>query len=146
MVGQGRVPDEFEVIATPRRGDDVVHRVLVLLDPARPVGWSTPIPSPAEILDPLLATWVSRLLLDPTAVRIAVAWVDDAGTGFAADDFAAAELGLGPLQWPRMAADPAELRQRIAQVARDRWTEPPPAATRREPAGRTTGHEGSALG
>jgi hypothetical protein len=122
IAATGSVPDEFEVIRTPRPGHDITHRVLVLIDPQTAPGWTAATPSAAAIADPVLAAWASRLLPDPTTAHVAARRLDP-NTGTPSDplDLTAETLGLDPLSWVRLAVDPAELHQRVAQAARGRW-------------------------
>jgi hypothetical protein len=128
-VAEGRVPDELEVIRTPRLGQDVTHRVMVVLDPRSRPAWAAPQPGLAALLDPLAAAWGSRLLPDPAAVVVQVRRVEEA-TGEAGEplELSMDKLGLDPLAWVRMAANTPELHQRIAAAARDRWRTTPGAA------------------
>ncbi|MFI7602524.1 hypothetical protein [Actinoplanes sp. NPDC049681] len=104
IAASGLVPDELDVIAAPRPGHDVLHRLLILVDPALQPAWPVRVDSLAARADPLAAAWVSGLLPDPAG---AVAVVDGI-------DVPADELGLDPLDWLRMATAPAELAARIA--------------------------------
>ena len=126
----GNVPDAFEVIRTPRLGYDVNHRVVIAIDPTLPPAWSAVEASAAASADPVLNSWASHLLPDPATVQISVHRVDPV-TDAAGEAllFTAADLGLPPLGWVQLAVDPAEIYQRIAHVARQRWG--PTAATGR---------------
>lgn len=122
VAAEGRVPDEFYIIRTPRPGSDITHRLAILLDPARPAAWTTLDPGPAARLDPITDTWATRLLPNPAEVRTRVHWVAADGTP-AADptDLPAADLALDALGWVRVAANTAELTHRLALAAQRQW-------------------------
>ncbi|MFI7545698.1 hypothetical protein [Actinoplanes sp. NPDC049599] len=84
--------------------------------------WSaTPTGAPATA-DPALDAWVSRLLPAPSSVHITARRLDPVtGATGPALTFTADRLGLGPLDWVRLSADPAETRARAALVARKEW-------------------------
>ncbi|BCB78360.1 hypothetical protein GCM10022251_30550 [Phytohabitans flavus] len=131
VAAEGRVPDEFEVIRTPRPGHDAVHRVLSIWDPARTPTW-TAFPGLAAQLDPLTAAWASRLLPDPETVRVRLRLVDADGADVAEPlTTYVAALDLDPLDWVRAAASSAELHTRLDRLARAHW-----AAAGPVPAGR----------
>jgi len=151
VAAQGRVPDEFDVIRTPRPGYDVTHRLLALVDPGRPAPWTVPWPGPSARLDPVTATWVARLLPDPAHVAVLVRLVmpevpgpppepgpiesgppggesgppgqDDDGEPDprVPVDMALSEVDLDPFGWIRVAANPAELELRLADAGQRRW-------------------------
>ncbi|GIH26581.1 hypothetical protein Aph01nite_48910 [Acrocarpospora phusangensis] len=116
VTGQGQVPDEFDVVTTPRPGYDVTHRVIALTDAAGPPAWTAPRPGPAARLDPATARWAADLLPDPADVGVRVRFAHADGTQDAVD-LRLSSLGLDPLGWIRVAADPAELAFRIAWTA-----------------------------
>jgi hypothetical protein len=122
IAATGGVPAEFEVIRSPRPSYPVTHRVLVLLDPQLSPVWAGSASSADSLADPALAAWASRLLPDPAAVHVTARRVDpDTNTPGEPLDLTADALGLDPLGWVRLAADPAELHQRVAHAARTRW-------------------------
>jgi len=83
VASEGRVPDDFDVIRTPRRGHDILHRLLVLTDPAAASPWTVPQPGPAALLDPVSATWAAGLLPDPAraTVRLRLIPIDEPAGG-----------------------------------------------------------------
>lgn len=122
IAATGGVPDEFEVIRTPRPSYPVTHRVLLLLDPQLSPEWSGPASSADSLADPALAAWASRLLPNPATAHLTARRIDpDTNTPGEPLDLTADTLGLDPLGWVRLAADPAELHQRVAHAARTRW-------------------------
>jgi len=122
VAAQGRVPDEFDVIRTPRSGHDIGHRFLVLTDPNRPAAWSVAAPGPAASVDSLTARWVAGLLPDPATVGLAVRFEDSDGAQVGPTvEVRLDGLGLDPLGWVRVAAVPAELDARVASVATAAW-------------------------
>lgn len=122
VASDGVVPDEFDVVTTPRPGHDVVHRLLVVIDPQRPAAWAAAQPGVAARADPVLASWASGLLPDPADVTVRVHRID-AGTGQPVDELELpmSALDLDPLSWVRAAASPPELGWRIDRAARARW-------------------------
>ncbi|GAA2463508.1 hypothetical protein [Streptomyces macrosporus] len=105
-------PPEPEVLRTPRTGDAVTHRVVVLLDdtPADPARWPATDADRAvqarAAAEPALDGWLSRLLPAPADTTV-TALLDD-GT---AVPFSLAGLPLSPLDWvalaPEALPDPA---------------------------------------
>ena len=67
VAASGSVPDELEVIRTPRPAYDTTHRVLVLIDPALTPAWGLTADVGAHA-DPVLAAWLSRHLPNPATV------------------------------------------------------------------------------
>jgi hypothetical protein len=80
VAAQGRVPDEFDVIRTPRPGYDVVHRVVALLDPAA-APWRSTRPGPAARLDPISAAFAARLIPNPAMASAQVSMIGAGGSG-----------------------------------------------------------------
>lgn len=122
LAASGHVPDEFAVVRTPQRGGTVTHRVLVLMDPVATPAWAAPSVGAAATADPFLNAWVSRLLPDPRSVHVTAHRLDPAtGAPRESLDLTLDSLHLDPLEWVRLAPDPAELHQRVARVARSTW-------------------------
>lgn len=122
VAAEGRVPDDFDIIRTPRPGTDVTQRLAILLDPSRPPAWTTSTSGPAGRLDPITNTWATRMLPDPSQVHIRIHWVAADDTP-AADptDLPVADLTLDALGWVRVAANTAELTHRLALTATRLW-------------------------
>ncbi len=80
-ISQGARPPDPDVVATPRGGIDLTHRVALLLagDPAASAAWSGVAQSPRAVAEPWLDAWLSGLLPDPAAVACAVRYHDAAG-------------------------------------------------------------------
>lgn len=99
-LGKGELPPpEPDVVRTPRTGQALTHRVLVLTGAgvaARP-GWSTG--SPRAIAEPRLERWAGHQLEDPAAVTIRVVAGDggEAGGQAEAETFPLSALELGAL-------------------------------------------------
>jgi hypothetical protein len=132
IAASGTVPDDLDVIRTPLTGYDITHRVVVLAAATPAAAWAAAAPGAAGTADPALAAWVSNLLPDPAVVRFTATRMDPAtGTAGPPLGLTADSLGLGPLDWVRLSADPAELAARAARQARARWatTLGPGAAT-----------------
>ncbi|HEU4399521.1 MAG TPA: hypothetical protein VFU54_17005 [Actinomycetota bacterium] len=114
VTARGQVPDEFEVVTTPRPGYDVTHRVVALADATQPPAWTAARPGPAARIDPAAARWAADLLPDPAGIGVRVRFVHADGAEAAPPvDLRLSALGLDPLGWVRVAADPAELAFRI---------------------------------
>ena len=122
IAASGAVPDELDVIRAPLTGYDITHRVLLLMPAVPAAAWTAGTAGAAGTADPALAAWVSKLLPNPATVRFTATRLDPF-TGAAGEPLAltADSLGLGPLDWVRLSADPAELTARAARVARTRW-------------------------
>lgn len=119
VAASGSVPDELEVIRTPRPAYDTTHRVLVLIDPALTPAWGLTADVGAHA-DPVLAAWLSHHLPNPATVNVTARLIDPAGAGVASTlTVNGAQISADPLGWVRMAADPSELQQRIAHAARE---------------------------
>jgi hypothetical protein len=122
VAASGTVPDELDIIRTPRPGYDLTQRMLIVAAAGRPPAWTAPTPGVSAAAEPELAAWVSALLPDPARVELVatrVAPETDQGTDPLT--LTADALGLDPLAWLRVAADRGELSARIARVARERW-------------------------
>jgi len=121
IAATGSVPDDLDVIRTPRPGYDTSHRLLVAIDPALAAAWTITSPGAAARSDPLLAAWVSHHLPAVSGEHAAVHWETADGSTGASTQITAAAISTDPLEWVRLGADPAELDQRIARAARAQW-------------------------
>jgi hypothetical protein len=122
IAASGTVPDDLDVIRTPLTGYDITHRVLVLTQTTPAAAWQGTTASAAATADPALDAWVSTLLPDPATVHLTATRLDPAdGTAGQSLALTADSIGLGPLDWVRLSADPAELVARVAREARTRW-------------------------
>ena len=139
-------PPEFDVIRTPRTGQALTHRLLMLgsmpgseaVQP--PAGW--PADTPRAKAEPLLNAWAGRLLGNPSLVRCSAGFVDPDGSPVLDNEGAPVtrtvrlgELGLAPIDVVYLGTEPgpaqqAELEMRIAR----RLLQTPPA-----------GHDAAAL-
>lgn len=107
---------ELDYIATPRAGHTITHKVGVMLqDDAVPVGWIRDARGAAE---PLLDTWLARLLGKPADWLFAARIVAPDGTPTTLDPVSLRELGMGALsvvlstQRPS-SGGPSELEHRL---------------------------------
>jgi hypothetical protein len=122
IAASGTVPDDLDVIRTPLTGYDITHRVVVLAAATPAAAWAAATPGATGTADPALAAWVSTLLPNPAVVHFTATRMDPAtGTAGLPLDLTADSLGLGPLDWVRLSADPGELAARAARQARARW-------------------------
>jgi hypothetical protein len=122
LAASGAVPDALEVIRTPSAGHDVTQRLLVLLDATAAPAWTGAAAGAATLADPVTSAWLSTLLPDPASVGAAARLVDPgSGAVLATQAFTADALGLGPLDWLRVASAPAELTARVARLVRGEW-------------------------
>jgi hypothetical protein len=123
IAATGSVPDDLDVITTPKPAVDLTQRLLLLADSKQPAAWTATPASLAGVSDPHLTAWVSTVLPDPRHVLLVARRLDPT-TGEAGPplQLTADVLGLDPLSWLRVAADRGELSARIARVARSRWT------------------------
>jgi hypothetical protein len=122
IAASGTVPDDLDVIRTPLTGYDITHRVLVLTPAAPAPAWKGATAGAAATADPALDAWASTLLPNPATVHLTATRLDPAdSTAGQPLALTADSLGLGPLDWVRLSADPAELTARVAREARTRW-------------------------
>ena len=122
IAASGTVPDELEVIRTPQPGRDLTHRVLALQAAGGQPRWTADHPCVAATADPELTAWVSALIPDPARVQLVAERLDpETGAPTATVSLTADQLGLDPLAWLALAADPAELTARVARLARASW-------------------------
>jgi hypothetical protein len=119
IAASGAVPDELDVIRTPRSGRDLTHRLLVVARPGLAAAWTGAAPGAAALSDPDLAAWVSTLLPDPAQVHVSAHRIDpQTGEAGASVALRGDVVGLDPLAWLRLSADPAEVSARFARAAR----------------------------
>jgi hypothetical protein len=73
-ISKGDRPPDPDVLATPRGGLDVTHRVAVLFAGKPPVSppWAATAQNPRSAAEPALNAWLSHLLPAPNLVRCAV--------------------------------------------------------------------------
>jgi hypothetical protein len=131
VAAQGRVPDEFDVIRTPRPGYDVTHRLVALVDPDRAAPWTAAWAGPSARLDPVTAIWAAGLLPDPAEAGVLVRLVmPDGDDSTAPITMPLSDVDLDPFGWIRVAANDAELDLRLTEAAQRSWRtangEPPP--------------------
>jgi len=120
-ISRGARPPDPEVVATPRGGIDLTHRVALLFagDPAASAAWSGAGPRPRAAAEPWLDAWLSGLLPAPAAVACAVRYRDAAGAHQARVTLR--DLRVRPLDVLAMAgggeAGQGELEARIVHAA-----------------------------
>ncbi len=116
-------PPELEVIRTPRSGQTLTHRIIVLCpqDLSTP-GWQTA--QPRALAEPALNAWAAKLLGDPGRVRIRIdRLAPDTGQPVEHHEVRADLLELCPLD-VLYSAEPvdgeghSELEQRLLSAAR----------------------------
>lgn len=119
IAASGTVPDDLDVIRTPAPGYDLTHRILVLGDAAATPAWRGVHSSVICQADPAYAAWLAGLLPDPARVHLAAVALDaQTQEPLASVQLTADALGLDPVDWVRVTADPGELAARVAFVAR----------------------------
>jgi hypothetical protein len=126
-VATGDAPaPELEVAITPRSGIPLTHRVLQLFSGKPPVatGWAAASTSPRATAEPMLNSWVAKLLGNPKKTRCTVEMLDSAGTVLGTRRLLLSDLGLAPLDVvygvePLAAAGQvSEIEQRVLYQAR----------------------------
>ncbi|MEP6493008.1 MAG: hypothetical protein ABJF01_10050 [bacterium] len=101
-IAQGDAPPpELEVARTPRTGNSITHRVMVLFSGAPPAvaGWPDAGASARASVERTLEAWTSTLLGDSRAIRCTVERVDDAGSVIATQAFPVSELSVAALDF-----------------------------------------------
>jgi hypothetical protein len=101
-IAQGDAPPpELEVARTPRTGNSITHRMMVLFSgaPQSAAGWPDVSTSVRATTESALATWTSNLLGDPRTIRCTVEHLDDAGTVIATQAFPLSELAVTALDF-----------------------------------------------
>ena len=99
-VATGDAPaPELEVAQTPRSGIALTHRVLQLFSGKPPVatGWAAASTSARATAEPMLNSWVSKLLGNPKKVRCTIEMLDNAGTVLDTRKLLLGDLNLAPL-------------------------------------------------
>jgi hypothetical protein len=102
-VSRGDHPPDPQIVATPRSGYDITHRVLLLLAGAvGPAGgWAAAGPHPRAGAEPRLDRWLGHQLPDPRTVKASVSFTVG-GAPQTASVFLA-DLDIGPLDFLAMA-------------------------------------------
>jgi hypothetical protein len=99
-VATGDAPaPELEVARTPRSGIALTHRVLQLFSgkPAVTTGWAAASTSARAAAEPMLNSWVAKLLGNPKKVRCTVEMLDGAGAVLETRKVLLSDLTLAPL-------------------------------------------------
>ncbi len=99
-VATGDAPaPELEVARTPRSGIALTHRVLELFSgkPAVATGWAAASTSARASAEPMLNSWVAKLLGNPKKVRCTVEMLDGAGAVLETRKLLLSDLALAPL-------------------------------------------------
>jgi hypothetical protein len=115
--GSDVLPPELEFVRTPRTGIGCTQRVLLIMEPASLDGWAT---TDRALADPLLNSWVGRMLGQPEKLICTVQVLDAKGevvptaTGARLHHVSIDALGLGPLDVVRVADRLTELEDRLA--------------------------------
>jgi len=101
-IAQGDAPPpELEVARTPRTGNSITHRMMVLFSGTTSVatGWPAVGTSIRSSIESALAAWTSRLLGDPRKIRCTVEQLDQAGAVAATQTFSLSELAVSSLDF-----------------------------------------------
>ena len=116
-ISKGGRPPDPDVIATPRGGVDLTHRVAVLLagPPTPNPSWSAVSSHPRAAAEPWLDAWVNGLLPDPSTVMCSVQYT--AAGASATATVSLLQLNVGALDCLAM-ADAAEVAQQAELEAR----------------------------
>jgi hypothetical protein len=99
-VATGDAPaPELEVARTPRSGIPLTHRVLQLFSGKPPVatGWVAASTSARATAEPMLSSWVAKVLGNPKKVRCTVEMLDGGGAVLEAHKLLLSDLQLAPL-------------------------------------------------
>ena len=121
-------PPELQVARTPRTGESITHRMIVLFGgaPQSAAGWPDPGTSVRATAESTLTAWTSKLLGDPRNIRCTVERLDDSGTVIATQHFPLSELPLTALDFvydvdaTSTGATPSYLEQWVAYQAQRR--------------------------
>lgn len=116
-ISKGQRPPDPDVIATPRGGLDLTHRIAVLLAgaPTANPTWSGVTTHPRAAAEPWLDAWLTTLLPDPSTVTCSVQYSDGAGSHVV--NVSLQQLNVGALDCLAM-ADAAEVAQQAELEAR----------------------------
>jgi hypothetical protein len=125
-VSRGEHPPDPDIVATPRPGVDVTHRLMLLLAgaPPQPPDWSGITERPRAVAEPWLSDWVGGRLPDPATVRALATWTAAGQPGSAVVSLR--DLDIGPLDVLAL-ADAADQPQRAELESRLLLAANPPA-------------------
>ena len=87
-------PPDLDVVATPRAGTSLTHRLLAVAASKDAPGWST---TPRAQAEPRLNSWAAKMLGDPAHVRALARFLDSTGTQLATIEIGLNALALAPL-------------------------------------------------
>ena len=90
---------ELEVAKTPRSGIALTHRLLQLFSgkPAATTGWGAVSSSARASAEPMLNSWVAKLLGNPRKIRCTLEQVDDSGAVLDSRKIVLSDLKLAPI-------------------------------------------------
>jgi hypothetical protein len=121
-VSAGSQPPEPDITDTPTDGTDVTHRLMLLFAgaPAAAPAWADIAPTPSQLAEPWLSSWLGSRLPDPGVVRAAVSWVENGQPHSVTVTLS--DLGAGPLDLLALASastqpQSSELESRIIYAA-----------------------------
>jgi hypothetical protein len=116
-ISKGQRPPDPDVIATPRGGLDLTHRIAVLLagPPTANPTWNGVTTRARAAAEPWLDAWLTTLLPDPSTVTCSVQYSDGAGSHVV--NVSLFQLDVGALDCLAM-ADAAEVAQQAELEAR----------------------------
>jgi hypothetical protein len=111
-MAKGQRPPEPEVVATPRGGTVLYHRIALLFGPGTaPPAWTSVPPTPRSTAAPEVDAWLAGLIGDPSTVECSAV---PAGAS-AAVPVTLAQLALRPLDLLAAVQSPGEMDARIAR-------------------------------
>ena len=114
-------PPELDVVRTPRTGIALTHRIVALLSTSAtlPADWGAPAFTERSDAEPILNSWVARLLGDPRRIRCLIEKLDPSTNAIqTTKEVRIAELRLSPLDFifateGSRDAQPSEIEQRV---------------------------------
>lgn len=110
-------PDRLDMLQPPERGIAVNHRLLLALDPDRPLRAGWPAGSPRGLADPDLDSWLGHLLPAPDHILVRLLDADGGDTGkrFTLQELLDAlpqdDPPLGPLDLAYAGAEPVRIER-----------------------------------
>jgi hypothetical protein len=87
-------PPDLDVIATPRAGTSLTHRLMMVAATNDAPGWTN---TPRALAEPRLNSWAATMLGDPARVRALARFVDAKGAELATIEIGLDSLALAPL-------------------------------------------------
>jgi hypothetical protein len=122
-------PPDLDVIATPRSGTSLTHRLLTVAATTDAPGWTD---TPRAQAEPRLNSWAATMLGDPERVRARARFVDATGAELAKIEIRLNALALAPLDLlalPESNRLDGELADRLLRAAHAARPDIPATAT-----------------